>query len=103
MRTVLSWEHRSTNSAEYITAHLDCGHERTFNGNRPVGSGTVRCWECDKQNEMDDDAIICTKCSYLIDDVDSQTVCPTCEEVFCLDCRKIHADECSVKGDCLDQ
>jgi len=48
MRNVEFWEHHSTNSAEYITAHLTCGHTRTFNGNRPVGKGQVRCWDCDK-------------------------------------------------------
>ena len=48
MRTVTSWEHRNNNSGEYITAHLECGHERTFNGNRPIGKGQVRCWECGK-------------------------------------------------------
>jgi hypothetical protein len=48
MREVTSWEHRSPNYGEYIVAHLSCGHERTFNGDRPVGKGKVRCWECDK-------------------------------------------------------
>lgn len=49
MRNVLSWEHRSNNSGEYIAAHLECGHERTFTGGRPIGKGQVRCWVCDRQ------------------------------------------------------
>jgi len=48
MRDVKTWEHSSTNSGEYIIAHLSCGHTRTFNGNRPVGKGQVRCWDCDR-------------------------------------------------------
>ena len=48
MRTVLSWEHRNNNSGEWITAHLECGHERTFTGSRPIGKGQVRCWDCGK-------------------------------------------------------
>jgi len=46
MQQVDFWEHSSTNSGEYIIAHLACGHTRTFNGNQPVGNGQVHCWKC---------------------------------------------------------
>lgn len=52
MREVNRWRHQSTNSAEYVVAELECGHERTFNGSEVVTKGMggklVRCWKCDE-------------------------------------------------------
>ena len=53
MREVKFWEHSSTNSGEYLIAHMVCGHTRTFERNSPPRPGWhVRCWECDKLAAM---------------------------------------------------
>jgi hypothetical protein len=49
MKKVISYEYRSNNSSQFTVAHLECGHERTFEYGTYPKMAMARCWVCDAE------------------------------------------------------
>lgn len=46
------------------------------------------------------DAFICAQCGEIVEQA-RVNECISCKQNICDDCRKLHADECAARRDCL--